>query len=126
VVNYTYPDPQYRVQIDIGIGYGMDVETTRQLIVDTMRGLEGVLPDKPVDALYNEMGNSAMMFRVRWWIESYADTRRIFDRVNTALQAALDGAGIEMPFPTQSVNLQVDQETAKRIVQTIQEPDVAG
>jgi small-conductance mechanosensitive channel len=125
VVNYTYPDPQYRVQIDIGIGYGNDIEKTRQLIVDTVRGLEGVLPDKPVDALYNEMGASAMMFRVRWWIESYADTRRIFDRVNTALQVALDEAGIEMPFPTQTVNLQVDQETAKRIVQTIQQPDMA-
>jgi small-conductance mechanosensitive channel len=71
------------------------------------------------------MGDSAMMFRVRWWIESYADTRRIFDRVNTALQVALDEAGIEMPFPTQTVNLQVDQETAKRIVQTIQQPDMA-
>jgi small-conductance mechanosensitive channel len=23
VVNYTYPDPQYHVQMDIGIGYGM-------------------------------------------------------------------------------------------------------
>jgi small-conductance mechanosensitive channel len=90
-----------------------------------VRGLEGVLPDKPVDALYNEMGASAMMFRVRWWIESYVDTRRIFDRVNTALQVALDEAGIEMPFPTQTVNLQVDQETAKRIVQTIQQPDMA-
>jgi len=125
VVNYTYPDPQYRVQVDIGIGYGMDIEKTRQIIVDTMRGLEGVLQDKPVDALYNEMGDSAIMFRVRWWIESYADTRRIFDRVNTALQVALDEAGIEMPFPTQTVNLQVDQETAKRFVQTIQQPDMA-
>ena len=126
VVNYTYPDPQYRVQIDIGIGYGTDIEKTRQLIIDTVRGLEGVLPDKPVDALYNEMGDSAAVFRVRWWIESYADTRLIFDQVNTALEGVLDEAGIEMPFPTQTINFQVDPETAKWIVQTIQEPDVAG
>ena len=123
VINYTYPDPQYRVEMDIGIGYGMDIEKTRQIIVDTVRRIEGVLPDKPVEALYNEMGDSAMLFRVRWWIESYADTRLMFDRVNTALQNALDQAGIDMPYPTQSLILQVDPGTIKRLYLSRQEPD---
>ncbi len=107
IVNYTYPDPRYRIQIDIGIGYGMDIEKVRQIIIDTVRGVEGILPDKPVDALYNEMGVSSMTFRVRWWIQSYEDTRRIFDRVNTALQKALDEAGIDMPFTTYDVNIKM-------------------
>ena len=64
-----------------------------------------VLRDKPVDALYVEMGSSAMTFRVRWWIHSYVDTRRMFDRVNTALQNALDEAGIECPFSTMDINI---------------------
>ena len=123
VINYTYPDPRYRVQMDIGIGYGMDIEKTRQIIVDTVRRIEGVLPDKPVEALYNEMGDSAMLFRVRWWIESYADTRLMFDRVNTALHKVLDEAGIDMPYPTQSLILQVDPGTIKQLYLSRQEPD---
>jgi MscS family membrane protein len=110
VINYTYPDPRYRIETHVGIGYGTDIERARQIIVDAVRGVEGVLPDKPVDALYAEMGDSAMIFRVRWWIESYADTRRVEDRVHTALQHALDEAGIESPFPTQSVNLVMEQK----------------
>jgi len=105
VVNYTYPDPRYRVQVDIGIGYGQDIENVRKIIHDTVRELPGILEDKPVDVLYNEMGDSSMTFRVRWWIKSYEDTRRIYDRVNTALQKALDEAGIDMPFITYDVNL---------------------
>ena len=105
VVNYTYPDPRYRVQVDIGIGYGQDIEDVRKIIHDTVRELPGILEDKPVDALYNEMGDSSMTFRVRWWIKSYEDTRRVYDRVNTALQNALDEAGIDMPFITYDVNL---------------------
>jgi acyl-CoA dehydrogenase len=85
-----------------------DIETARRVIIEAVEKLEGVLPDKPVEALYIEMGASAMIFRVRWWIESYVDTRRIIDRVHTALQYALDEAGIESPFPTQNVNLQVE------------------
>jgi small-conductance mechanosensitive channel len=46
VVNYSIPDPRYRVQMDIGIGYGQDIEKVCQLIVDTVSKIEGVLPDK--------------------------------------------------------------------------------
>jgi small-conductance mechanosensitive channel len=73
-----------------------------------------VLADKPIDALYIEMGSSAMVFRVRWWIESYVDTRRMLDRMHTALQAALDEAGIESPFPTQTLNVHLEPGTADR------------
>jgi small-conductance mechanosensitive channel len=105
VVNYTYPDPQYRIQIEIGVGYGQDIEKVRQIIIDAVSKVDGVLQDKPVDALYVEMGPSAMTFRVRWWIESFVDTRRMFDSVNTALQQALDEAKIDMPFDTLDVRL---------------------
>lgn len=108
IVNYTYPDPRYRIETTVGIAYGTDIETVRQLIGDTVRGVEGVLPDRPVDVLYDDMGDSAMIFRVRWWIESYTDTRRMNDRVHTALQAALDSHDIVSPFPTQTVQVQFD------------------
>jgi small-conductance mechanosensitive channel len=114
VVNYTFPDPQYRIQTHVGIAYDTDIEEARRVIIDTVREVEGVLPDKPVDALYVEMGDSAMIFRVRWWLESYEDTRQMYDRVHTALQHALDEAGIECPFPTQTLNLQVEQQVAEQ------------
>jgi MscS family membrane protein len=128
VINYTYPDPQYRIQTHVGIDYGTDIETARQIIVDTVRQVEGVLTDKPVDALYIEMGDSAMVFRVRWWIESYRDTRRMFDKVHTALQHALDEARIDCPFPTQTLNLQFEPQAAERFSQTLrgQHPGSTG
>jgi small-conductance mechanosensitive channel len=105
IVNYTYPDPRYRIQIEIGIGYGQDIELVRKVLVEAVRKVEGVLLDKPVDALYVNMGDSAMIFRVRWWIHSYVDTRRMFDRVNTALQSALDAAGIKCPFNALDIHI---------------------
>jgi small-conductance mechanosensitive channel len=119
VVNYTYPDPQYRIQTHVGIAYGTDIETTRRIIVDAVRQVEGVLPDRPVDALYNEMGDSAMVFRVRWWIESYEDARPMYDRVHTALQDALDAAGIESPFPIQTLNLEVEPGAGEALSQML-------
>ena len=105
IVNYSFPDPRYRIEIEVGIAYGQDIEMVRKVLVDTVRKVEGVLPDKPVDALYVTMGESAMTFRIRWWIHSYVDTRRMFDRVNSALQIALDNAGIKCPFNTMDINI---------------------
>jgi MscS family membrane protein len=121
VINYSYPDPRYRIQTHVGIGYGADLEAARRIIVDTVRQVEGVLPDKPVDALYIEMGDSARILRVRWWIESYVETRQMVDLVHTAMERALDEAGVEMPFPTQSIRLQLDPETANQLPHALTE-----
>jgi small-conductance mechanosensitive channel len=99
----------------LGVAYGTDIEEARRIIIETVRQVPGVLPNRSVDALYNEMGDSAMIFRVRWWIESYVDTRRVYDRVHTALQNALDAAGIEMPYPTGTVNLRMKPEVSQHL-----------
>jgi len=125
VINYSYPDPQYRIETHVGIAYGTDIETARRTIIDAVGQVEGVLTERPVDALYIQMGPSAMIFRVRWWIESYVDTRRMFDRVHSALQRALDSAGIDMPFPTQSLQVQLDSRTSESLIRTANQPDSA-
>jgi small-conductance mechanosensitive channel len=115
VINYSFPDPRYRIQTHIGVAYGTDIEMARLVLVDTVKQVEGILLDMPIDALYLEMGDSAMIFRVRWWIPSFVDTRRVEDRVHTALQNALDEAGINSPFPTQSLQVQVDADTLDQV-----------
>jgi len=115
VVNFTFPDPTYRVQIEIGIGYGQDIDEVRRIIIEAVRKIDGVLEEKPVEALFLEFADSTMTFRVRWWIDSYVDTRRMFDKVNQVLFTALDGAGIEMPFTTYDVNIKLDKENVNRI-----------
>ncbi len=104
VVNYSYPDTQYRIQIHIGIGYGADIDTARQIMINAVESVEGVLPDKPVEALFLEFGDSALIFRVRWWLDSYSDTRRMFDKVNSVIYNELNAAGIEIPYPQLDVH----------------------
>lgn len=110
IVNYAYPNDQYRLQIHLGVAYGTDIEQARKVMIDTVRQVDGVLPDRKVEALFLEFGESTMIFRVRWWLESYVDTRRMFDRVNTALYSALQEAGIEMPYPQLDVHHKVDPQ----------------
>jgi small-conductance mechanosensitive channel len=108
VVNYSYPDDEYRLQVHIGVAYGTDLELARNTIIEAVKDVEGVLPDQKVEALFLEFGPSALTFRVRWWLDSYVDTRRMFDKVNTAIYNALNEAGIEMPNPQMDIHHKID------------------
>lgn len=110
VINYTYPDPRFRVTTDIGVAYGSDLDQMYIVIEDTVRGVEGVLPDKPVDIFFLKFGDSTRTVRVRWWIDSYTKENPILDKVNAALETAFGQAGIDMPFDTYNLNVKMQDE----------------
>jgi len=120
VINYSYPDPRYRMQTHVGIAFGTDVEHARRVMINAVRQADFVLPDEPVDALYVEIGDSDMIFRVRWWIDFHQDWERSYDHVHTALHNALAQAGIESPYPSQSLNVEVDDQTLAEVWQAWQ------
>ena len=110
IVNYSYPDPHYRLQIDFLVADGRDLEEIRQIMIDSVLGMEGVIEDKSVDALVQEIGDGSLRFRVRWWIDSYTDTRDIYDRVNTAVYYALKSSGIKLASESYDLNVNMNSE----------------
>jgi small-conductance mechanosensitive channel len=114
IVNYSYPDSTYRLETEISVAYWTDIEKARGVLIKAVKDLEGVDPNHAVEALLVTLGDSAMIFRVRWWLDSYVDTRRMFDRVHTSVVNALSTAGIEIPFPQMDVRarLNPDQQAA--------------
>ena len=101
--------------MEVGVAYGTDIEFARTTLTDAIRNVEGVLDNKPVDALFLNFGDSALIFRLRWWIESYIDTRPMFDRVNTAIYNSLRSANILIPFPQREVRIVQESSTADLI-----------
>ena len=112
VVNYSYPDTRYRIVAQIKIDYGADIERARQLMIETVGSVDGVIRERPIDALLDEFGESALHFRVRWWCHTYTDTNHVRDSVQTALYHALTEAQIELPFTTYNVNVKHSNETS--------------
>jgi small-conductance mechanosensitive channel len=93
----------------VGIAYGSDVEQARQVMIEAIRSQDWVMPNERIEALFMELGDSALVFRVRCWIEHYVETRRILDKMNTALYNALNEAHIEIPFPQRVVHIHPKQ-----------------
>ena len=121
VVNYTQPDPTYRLQVDVGIGYGVNIPWVQGILEETVRGVEGVLEDKPVNILFTGFGDSAMDFRVRWWVSSPGEKRAVTDAVCAAIQEAAEEKGIDMPNPTYALEntIKFGAEDADRILHAL-------
>ena len=114
VVNYAYPDPSLRQEAHINVAYGTDIDRIQQIFQETVRGVECVLPDRPVDVYFLTFGDSVRRIRVTWWIDSYTLEYIMLDRVNRALEDAFNKAGIEIPFPKYDLNLKMEGENSSR------------
>lgn len=94
-----------RLQYDIGIGYGDDIDTARRLILEAVNGTEGVLETPAADAIVVDLADSTVNIRARWWVQppSRAEVLDLQDKVLTNIKNTLTANGIDLPFPTQQI-----------------------
>ena len=98
-----------RSQYDIGVGCNDDWAEARRLIQEACATVEGVSADPAPETIPIELGDFANIIRLRWWTKSdRASQIHVFGEVLQAVYKKLDGAGIDMPYPTQ-VHLFHDQ-----------------
>lgn len=90
-----------RSEYDVGIGYGDDLGRAKQIALDAVRGVDGVLSDPPPDALVWDLAESSKNIRLRWWTApKRGDVLRVRDAVLQSVAEALSAAGVDLPFPT--------------------------
>lgn len=94
-----------RLEYDVGIGYGDDIDTARALILEAVNETPGVLASPTADAIVVDLADSTVNIRARWWVNPphRADVLDLQDRVLTNIKNKLTERGIDMPFPTQQV-----------------------
>jgi MscS family membrane protein len=104
IINFTDPDPKFRVDITLGIGYGYDIDHVIETIINAISSVENILKDPAPFVRLIEFGDSAIIFRAYYWLKSYKDIQ-IKTIVNKAIYQAITEANIDMPFITYDVNL---------------------
>jgi len=106
--NYALPTLFARARIPFGVEYGSDVDKVRKIVIETLSKMKNVIKkdkDHPVQVLFMDMGDSALEFEARFWVESYEI------RFNTKIEAteliykALVKSKVGIPFPTRTVYL---------------------
>lgn len=105
IVNYSKL-PLRRRTIEIGLGYGQDVEGARRVFQEAIRGVDGVQEDPAPNIFVQELGDSALNLAARFWVNQ--ETHGLLDVHSAVVQAINEIAereGIELPYPVRTVQL---------------------
>ena len=89
-----------RARFTVGVGYPYSIERARATIHRVLAETEGVLGDPGPWVYVSELAPSSVNFTVYFWTDAeQANVLAVSDRVATGIKLALDGAGIDMPYP---------------------------
>jgi small conductance mechanosensitive channel len=95
-----------RIEYDVGIGYGDDIDFAKQLMLEAMYSVDEVLKDPAPDVLVMELAESTVNIRARWWIKPprRIDDLKSRDKVISTIKQKLSiENGIDFPYPTRQI-----------------------
>ncbi len=102
IVNTAFD--QRRLEYDVGIGVGDDIDTAKALILQAVCGVDGVLTEPAPDVLVVKLADFSVNLRARWWIQPPRRADALdMDQVLAAIKHTLTVNGIDLPFPTQQI-----------------------
>ena len=96
ITNYTV-EGTLKAVIDVGIAYGVNVETALEVMKKAAEKTEGVLVDKGAGAIMVSLGASSLDCKVWAWCNA-GDYMPVCNALRIATYNALNEAGIEIPF----------------------------
>jgi small-conductance mechanosensitive channel len=107
LTNWTFSNPNIRREIKVGVAYGADPAEVKQLIQSVAVTHQDVMQIPPPMAVLDDLGDSALIFTLRYWIrvEATTDGRVVDSDLRCDILAKLKHAGIDVPYPQQDVHL---------------------
>jgi small-conductance mechanosensitive channel/CRP-like cAMP-binding protein len=119
VINYSAED-LVADEVFIGLGYETSPDTVEQAIHTLLRGIPEVRKSE-VDVW--EYDESAIRYRIRFWIADYAAQEQVRTQILRSLWYSLRRNAIEIPFPTRKVlasgyqpSATTEDDTGRRLI----------
>jgi len=103
ITNYTRM-PTRRVNVDVGIAYGTDIDRAVKIAMELMESHPKVLKDPAPSVVITGLGDSAINLQLRAWTET-EDFWDVKGYLTKAIYEAYTREGIEIPFPQLDVHV---------------------
>src|SRR5262249_48697416 len=105
IVNLTDPTPEHLCTKRIGVEYAAPPNTVRNVLVDVLLHVAGVLATPPPDVFLVDFADSAILYDLRYWITDNDRRVKIEAEIMRSVWYRLKREGIAIPFPIRDVFL---------------------
>src|SRR5260221_5083057 len=101
ITNYSEPAAPTRIEIEVGASYLTAPNAVKAAIGEALANSPRALRTPAPDIVLGAFDSSAIVYRVRFWIEDYERDEAARDQVRTAIYYAFARHEIEIPWPIQ-------------------------
>jgi small-conductance mechanosensitive channel len=107
VVNWTLVDRRFRTSVRVGIAYGSPVREFEKILYQTVEEHADVLRDPRPIVVFEDFGDSALIFDAYFWCEARAERelRMIRSDIRFRIDELCREHGIVIAFPQRDVHL---------------------
>ncbi|WP_228127082.1 mechanosensitive ion channel family protein [Kangiella aquimarina] len=122
LINWTLVDPNIRNSIKVGVAYGSDVEKVRDILFDILSNNENVLKDPEPSVIFEDFGDSALLFEVWYWaqINTIRELRGIRSDLRFEIDKKFRENDIVIAFPQRDVHLHFADDVAKQLAKKLE------
>ena len=105
VTNWSFKDPKVRRQVDVGVAYGSDVQKVRKILLQIVSDIPEIMDDPAPRVDFMDFGNSALIFRIRFWITSPDYWLTAPTELRFKIDEEFKKNNIEIAFPQQDIHI---------------------
>jgi small-conductance mechanosensitive channel len=107
VVNWNLGDQDIRTFVAVGVAYGSPVRRVAELMEQAVTEQENVLSDPAPRILFQDFGDSALLFEAYFWtqLRPGGDLRRLRSEVRFRIDELFRENGITIAFPQRDVHM---------------------
>jgi CRP-like cAMP-binding protein len=103
LINYSDPEPTFRVNLRLPLDHRVPVERARQVLLAGAISATRSFPNLRPDVLVQEVGESGIVYVVRFWVPSYAEENTCRDTVLSGVLEGLRHAGLAASAPRREI-----------------------
>lgn len=119
VVNWTLVDDRIRTTVRVGVAYGSPVEKVAELIKQAVDAEPGVLSDPAVSVVFEDFGDSALIFDAYFWADVGGE--RLLREIRSSIRFRIDSLfrenGIVIAFPQRDIHMNTANPLEVRMVE---------
>ncbi|MBI4602962.1 MAG: mechanosensitive ion channel, partial [Planctomycetes bacterium] len=103
IANFRQPTRVHAIRLGVGTSYEDAPDLVKRTLLEVLATVPDVLRDPPPVVYLREYGSSSINYEVKCTIEDYERRPVIEDQIMDRIWYAFRRAGIEIPFPIQTV-----------------------
>lgn len=114
IYNYTQNHRMTREAVKVGVAYGSDVQLVSSLLLQAVQDQRGVLKNPRPFVLFDDFGDSALLFSVHFFINDVFSDPRVKSTIRYKIDSLFREHGVTIPFPQRDVHLYTNRPEGQK------------